>query len=229
MAAARDGRPTTVTELEIEGGAFCSGADHGVISLARARLCCGVVLLLGLLAAWGPQAHAAGSDVLVVGDSLAVATEPYLRPLLADRNLVSTVRNGITTPVGMHMLRIALRGLTPKAVVVSLGTNDGGNPQRFADRVRRMMQTVPLDTCVVWSTIIRPPRKGPYRGLNRVLHLAKRRDPRIVIVDWEHAVTDGAVVLPDGLHADAAGYRYRSEMIAHAVEAGCLSRGLPTG
>jgi hypothetical protein len=199
------------------------------MSLFRARLCCGVVLLFGLLAAWAPRASAAGSDVLVVGDSLAVATEPYLRPLLADSNLVSSVRNGITTPVGMHMLRIALRGLAPKAVVVSLGSNDGGNPQRFANRLRRMMQTIPLDTCVVWSTIIRPPRKGPYRGLNRVLHHAKRRDPRIVLVDWEHAVTEGIVALPDGLHADEAGYRYRSEMIAGAVEAGCSARGLISG
>ncbi len=180
--------------------------------------------VLVLFAAGVPQARAADGDVLVVGDSLAVGTEPFLGPMLADRNLVSDVRNGITTPQGMRLLRMSLRTLTPRTVVVSLGTNDGGDPRRFHDRLRRTMALLPFDTCVVWSTIIRPRRKGPYRALNRVLHRLKKREPRLVVVDWEHAVTGGAVFLPDGLHADAEGYRYRSAMIADAVNAGCPAR-----
>ena len=193
----------------------------------RAIACCALAALL--LPA--PVAAAADdADVLVVGDSLAVRTQPYLAPLLEGRNVVSDVRNGITTPQGMRLVRIALRTLSPKTVVLSLGTNDGSDPQRFGDRLRRTMALLRADACVVWSTIIRPPRKGAYRGLNRVLHQAKRRDPRIVVVDWEHAVTGGAVVLPDGLHADEAGYRQRAAMPAEAVEQGCAARGLaPVG
>ena len=183
--------------------------------------CLAFVVLLVLLAAAAPQARAADGDVLVVGDSLAVGTQPYLAPLLGNRNLVSDVRNGITTPQGMRLLRMSLRTVVPKTVVISLGTNDGGDPARFADRLRRTLALLPLDTCVVWSTIIRPARKGPYRALNRVLHKLKKREPRLVVIDWEHAVTGGAVSLPDGLHADPAGYRYRSTMIADAVNAGC--------
>jgi lysophospholipase L1-like esterase len=164
--------------------------------------------------------------VLVVGDSLAVGTEPYLPEVLADRTIVFDVRNGITTPQGMRLLRMSLRTLTPQTAVFQLGSNDGGDPRRFADRVRRTLALLPRDTCVVWSTIIRPRRKGDYRGINRVLHTLKRTDPRLVIVDWEHAVTGGAVLLPDGLHADPDGYRYRSAMIADAVRDGCAARGL---
>jgi lysophospholipase L1-like esterase len=164
--------------------------------------------------------------VLVVGDSMAVGTQPFLPEVLADRTIVFDVRNGITTPQGMRLLRMSLRTVTPKTAVFQLGTNDGGDPQRFADRVRRTLALLPRDTCAVWSTIIRPRRKGDYRGINRVLHKLKRREPRLVVVDWEHAVSGGAVVLPDGLHADPDGYRYYSAMIADAVQVGCAARGL---
>jgi lysophospholipase L1-like esterase len=180
--------------------------------------------LLALLCAWAGAASPAGAaenDVLVVGDSLAVGTMPYLAPMLGGRNIVAAAKNGITTPEGMKLVRQELRVVTPKTVIISLGTNDGADPHRFADRVRRTMALLPENACVVWATIIRPKRKGAYRGLNRVLYQAKHRDPRIVVINWEHAVNVGAVYLPDGLHADAAGYRYRSAMISDAIELGC--------
>jgi lysophospholipase L1-like esterase len=188
--------------------------------LARTLGCVLLAVLCGLAAVASP-ALAGDSDVLFVGDSLAVGTLPYLGPMLGGRNIVAAVKSGITTPQGMKLVRQELRVVTPKTVVISLGSNDGSSPQRFADRVRRTMALLPENACVIWATIIRPPRKGDYRGLNRVLNQAKRRDPRIRVIDWEHAVTGGAVYLPDGLHADEAGYRYRSAMIADAVDAGC--------
>jgi lysophospholipase L1-like esterase len=168
---------------------------------------------------------AGADDVLVVGDSLAVGTKPFLPEMLGGRNVLTAAKSGITTPQGMDIVRRELRIVTPHVIVISLGTNDGSDPKKFADRLRRTMALLPEDSCVVWATIIRPARKGDYRGLNRVLHQAKRRDPRIVVVDWEHAVTGGAVYLPDGLHADEAGYRYRSAMIADAVNTQCAERG----
>lgn len=187
----------------------------------RTAVRCGLLAVACVLLGSAAPARADDSDVLVVGDSLAVATLPYLRPLLGERNIVAAARNGITTPQGMRLLRMNLRTMTPKTVVFGLGTNDGSSAKRFANRLRRTMKLLPADACVVWSTIIRPRRKGAYRGLNRVLHQAKRRDPRIVVVDWEHAVTSGAVHLPDGLHADEDGYRHRSEMIAGAIQTRC--------
>ena len=186
----------------------------------RTSVGCALLALCALLASATP-AIAGDSDVLVVGDSLAVGTMPFLGPMLGDRNIVAATKSGITTPQGMKIVRQELRLVTPKIVVISLGSNDGGNPHRFADRVRRTMSLLPENACVIWSTIIRPKRKGDYRGLNRVLYQARRRDPRIVVVNWEYAVNVGAVFLPDGLHADEAGYRYRSAMIAEAIERGC--------
>jgi lysophospholipase L1-like esterase len=185
------------------------------------RLGCTLLAVLCVLVGAVAPAFAGDADVLVVGDSLAVGTMPYLGPMLGGRNIVAATKSGITTPEGMELVRKELRLVTPATVVISLGSNDGSDAKKFADRVRRTMSLLPENACVIWATIIRPARKGDYRGLNRVLNQAKRRDARIVVVDWEHAVTGGAVFLPDGLHADAAGYRYRSAMIADAIETGC--------
>jgi len=166
-------------------------------------------------------AQAEMPEVLVIGDSLAVGTMPYLDAMLTDRNLTWDAVDGRTTPQGMHALRMALRELEPQVVVVSLGTNDGPDPRRFTSRLRRMLHDVSAHTCVVWTAVVRPPRKGRYGALNRALRAEAQRDRRLIVINWDRAVRRGTVVLPDGLHADAEGYRYRSFKIAQAVQVGC--------
>ena len=166
-------------------------------------------------------AQAARPQVLVVGDSLAVGTKPFLPALLPESDLTWDAKTGRTTPQGMQVLRTALQTVAPTTVVVSLGSNDGSDPARFADRLRRTLAAIPPGACIVWASVIRPPRKGAYLGLNRVLRDAAGRDARLSIVNWDRAVARGSVVLPDGLHPDRAGYRYRSRLIARAVHRGC--------
>jgi lysophospholipase L1-like esterase len=168
-----------------------------------------------------PAPQVAPPTVLIVGDSLAVGTEPFLGQLLNQRDLSWDARSGRTTPQGLLALRADLRNLAPQTVVVSLGTNDGSNPQRLASRARRLLRIVPPTACVVWPAIIRPPRKGAYHGLNRVLRDLARRDHHLAVPAWDHAVNRGSVVLPDGVHPDTDGYRYRSGLIAAAVNHGC--------
>lgn len=160
-------------------------------------------------------------DVLIIGDSIAVGTMPFLDALLPDRNITWDAVNGRTTPGGLQALREALREIEPQSVVVTLGTNDGPDPHRFTERLRRMLRDVSPDTCVVWSTIVRPARKGRYAALNRALRAEAARDHRLVLINWDRAVKRGTVRLRDGLHADEAGYRYLSFKIAQAVHAGC--------
>jgi len=162
-------------------------------------------------------------DVLILGDSLAVGTMPYLGGMLTDRNITWDAVNGRTTPQGIHALRVDLREVQPQAVVVSLGTNDGSDPRRFTRRLRRVLSDLSPSTCVIWTTIVRPRRKGEYRALNRALRAEAAHDRRLVVINWDHAVRRGTVNLRDGLHADAEGYRYRSFKIAQAVHAGCAA------
>lgn len=166
----------------------------------------------------------APSRVLVVGDSLAVGLEPFLGSMLGPLDVSWEARSGRTTPQGLPLLRARLREQAkPDAVVVSLGTNDGSDPRRFADRIRRVLRAIPEGVCVVWTDVNRPPRKGRYAALNQVLRAAAAQDPRLVIVDWDKAVRQHKVKLPDGLHPDKAGFRYRARLIARALSDRCGS------
>lgn len=162
------------------------------------------------------------SEVLLLGDSLAVGTMPYLDSMLpSEVNVTWDAVDGRTTPQGIESLQFDLHDVEPQLVVVSLGSNDGPDPDRFTTRIRRLLAGLSPNTCVAWFTIVRPLRKGRYGGLNRALRAEAQRDPRLIVINWDNAVRRGVVTLPDGLHADAAGYRYRSSKIVQAVHAGC--------
>jgi lysophospholipase L1-like esterase len=174
-------------------------------------------LALACLALLGAAPAASAREVLVVGDSLAVGIRPHLPALLPGDALTFDVRSGRTTPQGLDRLRAARRRLDPDVVVVSLGTNDGADPARFVARIAKVLALVPDEACVVWPDIHRPPRKGAFAALNRVLRALPEADPRVHVVRWREAVATGRVVLPDGLHPDAAGYERRARMVAAAV------------
>jgi hypothetical protein len=185
----------------------------------------GIVTLLvaGTVALACPTARAAQGPVLVLGDSLAVGMRSFLGSMLPDREVVWDARTGRTTPQGLVRLRADLPQVTPTTVVVSLGTNDGSDPGRFASRMRRLLLALPPTACVVWPAIYRPPRKGPYEALNRVLRRQARSDPRFVVPRWDVVVLRGEVRLPDGLHPDQIGFRHRSRIVASAIDHHCAS------
>jgi hypothetical protein len=89
--------------------------------------------------------------------------------------------------------------------------------------MRRLLLALPPTACVVWPAIYRPPRKGPYEALNRVLRRQARSDPRFVVPRWDVAVLRGEVQLPDGLHPDEFGFRHRSRIVASAIDHHCAS------
>jgi hypothetical protein len=173
------------------------------------------------------MAGGAGADappprpVLVVGDSLAVGLQPTLGTLVAPRPVVWDVHAGRTTPEGLVRLRAELRNITPAAVLISLGTNDGPHADRFRNRIERALRAIPSGVCVVWADIRRPPRKGPYRPLNAVLADEAHRDHRLVVVHWSRAVHAHRVHLRDGIHPDTAGFDYRSRLFAAALVHSC--------
>src|SRR5262245_30153117 len=161
-----------------------------------------------------PTAAGEGA-VTLVGDSLNVGVEPYLRDELAGWSVDSHDRVGRSTPEGLDEIRALGTRLAP-VVVVSLGTNDAdGSEAEFRALVADAMATAGPRRCVVWATIVRA--GTPRDGFNRVLQDAASAHPNLRLVDWAAMVArDPGLLASDAVHGTPAGYAHRAEETASA-------------
>jgi len=161
---------------------------------------------------------AGGSDVAMVGDSLAVGTEPFLARKLDDLQVRTNARESRPLAEGLDVIR----GLPnpPDVLAVSLFTNDDPrHVEQLAAGVRTSLQHVAPGGCVVWSTIARPPVRGvSYERANDRLRALAAELPGVVVVDWAGFVRQRPNLLqPDGVHATSAGYKARAELYAAGI------------
>lgn len=162
---------------------------------------------------------ASGPDALMlVGDSLNVGIEPYLREALPDSRIAAFDLVGRGTQDGIDELR-RLRGTLAPVVVVSLGTNDAeGTESRFRALVDEALELAGDETCVVWATIVRD--GTPRTGFNDVLLGAQGRHPNLRLVDWAGLVEDDPEMLASDLvHGTPAGYARRAGETARVASA----------
>ena len=177
------------------------------------------LLAVAMLALPLGSSAAGGRSAVVVGDSLAVGTGPYLPALLPGWQFRQIARVGVTTATGVARVQ-ALGATLPHYVVLSLGTNDDPRAvERFRTAIRTVLATAGSHRCVVWPNIVRPRTLGAtYSGLNRVLAEEAAASPRLRVVDWQGLTkAHPAWLRADGVHATAAGYRGRAAAIARAL------------
>lgn len=164
-----------------------------------------------------PAADATGALTLV-GDSLNVGTEPYLRDELPGWRVDAHDRVGRATREGVEELR-ALDGRLAPVVVVSLGTNDpDGSEAAFRALVDEAIEIVGAKRCLLWATIV---RGGTGRAaFDLVLERASAAHANVRLVPWAAMVGDDASLLAaDLVHGTADGYARRAEETARAVRA----------
>jgi lysophospholipase L1-like esterase len=179
----------------------------GLLTAAIALVC----------ASLAPQAYAEGG-VLVVGDSLEVGTSPYLRGLLHGIPLTVDAQTSRPSSTGVAVLRSRLQS-SDQVVVFDLGTNDDpAQPQALSSDLGAVRGIVG-GRCVVVATLNRPPYNGvSIDGLNQVVRGFAAGSPPAQLVDWRGAALSQPGLLgPDGVHATAAGYSLRAELIARGV------------
>jgi lysophospholipase L1-like esterase len=156
--------------------------------------------------------------VTLVGDSLNVGIEPFLRDELDGWRVGANDRVGRTTREGIDELRRLGAGLAP-VVVVSLGTNDlDRSEEEFRALVEEAVEIVGPGRCLLWATIV---RDGAERaGFGLVLRAASAANENLRLVDWAEMVAqDDSLLAVDLVHATPEGYARRAEETARAVRA----------
>jgi lysophospholipase L1-like esterase len=190
------------------------------------RIFLGVALVAAVFAgaaaafALNPAASdAVGKRALVVGDSLAVGTKPYLGRDLGGWRVRTSASISKNAPDGAA--EVARRGShLPPVVVASLGTNDDPHAtSSFEHAVREVLGSVGKHGCVVWPNIVRPAVGGAtYAGFNRVLSRLSAKRDNLRIVDWVAMVAHNRSWIGlDGVHPNATGYMARARAIAKQV------------
>jgi hypothetical protein len=169
----------------------------------------------------GPEAPP--RRLVMIGDSLAVGTQPLLQGMLGGWTVTQDAENGRFLDEGMAILARTRLGGERVVLAFSLFTND--DPRRVDEleaAVRESVERAGPRGCAVWATIARPPYGGAsYQAANALLGTLAA-DPglagRLFVVPWAEGVAaNPGWLTADGVHATAAGYRARARMYAAAA------------
>src|SRR4051812_19281190 len=177
------------------------------------------VLIAGAGHDAGARRNAHGRTLLVVGDSLAVGTRPYVKRFLHGWRVRQVTSISMHAPEGPRVMRRYRRHLA-RVVFVNLGTNDDPRGVRaFLHSLRRVMRIAGPHRCVVWATIYRPPVGGAsYARMNRApAGRARPRGRLIVFRGARRARAHRYWFGSDHVHPTATGYRVRARAMSHSI------------
>ncbi len=170
--------------------------------------------------------HSEETTILVIGDSLSaaygLAAEESCVSLLQDRlrsqgydyHVVNASITGDTTQSGRYRIKRALEQFGPAMVIIELGGNDGlrGLPLDVTQsNLASMIEASQLSGAVVILSGIRiPPNYGPaYSEKFYAIYqeLSDRYALALIPFILENIALDPELMLPDGIHPNAAGQR----------------------
>lgn len=160
---------------------------------------------LGGGAQGGPFGYADGGRTLMIGDSLGVGMESFLRRLVKD--IVQDSRGGRASDEGLRVLADRIGSAAFQRVIFNLGTNDA-SASSLARNIKRAWRMVGEDREFVLSTV-----NSPYQeeAKNRFIRRFARQHDNVTLVDWKRNATG---LGSDGVHATSAGYQAYARMLA---------------
>jgi len=193
--------------------------------LSLSFLLLAVAIAVVVVLVTGEEEDAAAEDtgaLTLVGDSLNVGTDPWLREELPRWDIDAHDQVGRTTAEGIEVLRERGGALAP-VVVVSLGTNDlDGTEADFRELVEEAVEIVGPDRCLVWATVS---RGGERSGFNEVLRDAASAHGNVRLVEWASLVAESPELLEfDQVHGTPDGYARRAAETARTVRT-CPDQG----
>ncbi len=162
-------------------------------------------------------------EVLVVGDSLEVATSPYLKRYLRSVPFVVKAEVGYSSLQIFEVFQQNYES-SQSVVVFDAGTNDDpAHPEILAARLQAVADLIG-DRCMVVPTIHAPTVNGVgSEGKNRVIRQFAASRPGTQVPNWGNLVaTHPELLQSDDLHPSAEGADVRAQLIAQGVQ-DCLS------
>ena len=149
-------------------------------------------------------------EFYVVGDSLGVATDPYLRQYAQRDGVNYTFVGSSGASIDAGMAAVLQHRPSPNAlVVISLGTNEPiDNPSRFAGFVEYVARFF-IRYDVYWININTPLCEEN----NEIIKEAAGQWSHIHYVDWKTFAEVNKISPIDQVHYDDAGNRIRAEFI----------------
>jgi len=179
------------------------------------------LLSIGLLEP-APAAASGSGGVLVVGDSLAVLTIPYLQRYLPGVTLTTNAVGGYNS-YQIYDLFQESYDPSQSVIVFDAGTNDNpAYPQILAGNLAKVAAQVG-DRCMVVPSIHGLTVNGIGNdGKNGVVRSFAASRLGTQVPDWAGAVAAHPELMqPDDLHPIPEGADYRAQLIAQGVK-GCL-------
>ncbi len=182
------------------------------------------VLAAFLLCLCAPAAQAR-PHVLVVGDSLAELTSPYLSRYLPGVELTVNAVGGSNSYQIFDLFQESYEP-SDDVIVFDAGTNDNPEyPEILAGNLAKVAETVG-NRCMVAPTVHGYTVNGvDNTGKNRVVAEFAASRPGTQVPDWARTVaTRPDLMQADNLHPTEEGADYRAQLIAQGVQ-GCLAYG----
>lgn len=182
-------------------------------------------MLAALVLCLCAPAAQAQPHVLVVGDSLAELTSPYLSRYLPGVELTVNAVGGYNSYQIFDLFQESYEP-SDDVIVFDAGTNDNPEyPEILAGNLAKVAETVG-DRCMVVPTIHGFTVNGvDNTGKNRVVAEFAASRPGTQVPDWARTVaTRPDLMQADNLHPIEEGADYRAQLIAQGVQ-GCLAYG----
>jgi lysophospholipase L1-like esterase len=169
-----------------------------------------------------------GREVVVIGDSITVASAPLILAgagaIDADVTVLAEINRRITVgndpAAGTDVIAEVLSGSDPDVVVVALGTNDigkYGSIEEYAAEIDALVDELPEDLPLVWINTYLSRTPDDSAAFNAALIETLSERGNATIGRWSSIAQQGGM-LRDGVHPTEDGEQRFADLVLGEVE-----------